>query len=119
MSEDVNGMAVFVAVADAKGFTAAGRRLGASVSAVSQSVRKLEGQLGVTLVRRTSPSVHLTEAGERLHGSARPALEEVRAAVAAVGEPSDAPRGTLRLLVGATADPVLARLRLVSWTTSA
>ena len=49
MTEDLNGMAVFVAVANAKGFTAAGRELGVSASAVSQSVRKLEGQLGVTL----------------------------------------------------------------------
>jgi DNA-binding transcriptional LysR family regulator len=115
MPDDLNGMAVFVAVADAKGFTAAGKRLGVSASAVSQSVRKLEGQLGVTLVRRTSRSVHLTEAGERLYGSVRPALEEVRAAVAAVGELSDAPRGTLRLLVGTTVDPVLARLPLAAF----
>jgi DNA-binding transcriptional LysR family regulator len=115
MTDDLNGMAVFVAVADAKGFTAAARRLGVSASAVSQSVRKLEGQLGVTLVRRTSRSVHLTEAGARLYGSVRPALAEVRAAIAAVGELSDAPHGTLRLLVGTTADPVLARLPLADF----
>jgi len=63
MNEDLNGMAVFVAVADAKGFTAAAQQLGVSASAVSQSVRKLEAQLGVTLLQRSTRSVHLTEAG--------------------------------------------------------
>jgi DNA-binding transcriptional LysR family regulator len=53
--------------------------------------------LGVPLVRRTTRSVHLTEAGERLYASVRPALDEVRAAVAAVGELGDQPRGTLRV----------------------
>jgi DNA-binding transcriptional LysR family regulator len=115
MTEDLNAMAVFAAVAEARGFRAAGERLGVSASAVSQSLRKLEGQLGVTLVQRTTRSVRLTEAGERLYASVRPALEEVRAAVAAVGELSDAPRGTLRLLVGTTADPVLARLPLADF----
>lgn len=94
-------MSVFVAVADAKGFRAAGERLGVSASAVSQALRKLEEQLGVVLVQRTTRSVRLTEAGERLYASVRPALEEVRAAVAAVGELSREPRGTLRLLVSA------------------
>lgn len=115
MAEDLNAMGVFAAVAEARGFRAAGERLGISASAVSQSLRKLEAQLGVTLVRRTTRSVHLTEAGERLYGAVRPALEEVRAAVAAVGELSDAPRGTIRLLIGTTADPVLTRLPLADF----
>ena len=108
MTEDLNAMATFVAVAEAKGFRAAGQRLGVSASAVSQALRKLEGRLGVVLLQRTTRSVHLTEAGQRLYASVRPALEEVRSAVAAVGELSDVPRGTLRLLVGTAADPVLA-----------
>lgn len=108
MTEDLNAMAVFAAVADARGFRAAGERLGVSASAVSQSLRKLEAQLGVTLVQRTTRRVHLTEAGERLYASVRPALEEVRAAVAAIGELGDVPRGTLRLLVGPAAEHVLA-----------
>ena len=100
-------MSVFVAVAEAKGFRAAGERLGVSASAVSQALRKLEEQLGVVLVQRTTRSVHLTEAGERLYASVRPALEEVRAAVAAVGELSREPRGTLRLLVATGAEHFL------------
>ncbi len=115
MTDDLNTMAVFAAVAEARGFRAAGERLGVSASAVSQALRKLERQLGVTLVQRTTRSVHLTEAGERLYASVRPALEEVRAAVAALGEMSDAPRGTVRLIIGTTADPVLARLPLADF----
>lgn len=105
--DTLDGMAVFVAVAEAKNFRVAGERLGVSASAVSQALRKLEERLGVPLVHRTTRSVRLSEAGERLYGSVRPALEEVESAVAAVGELSDAPRGTLRLLVGTAADPVL------------
>jgi DNA-binding transcriptional LysR family regulator len=115
MTDDLNAMAVFAAVAEARGFRAAGERLGVSASAVSQALRKLERQLGVTLVQRTTRSVHLTEAGERLYASVRPALEEVRAAVAALGEMSDAPRGTVRLIIGTTADPVLGRLPLADF----
>src|SRR4051812_22700725 len=115
MSEDLNAMAVFAAVAETKGFRAAGDRLGVSASAVSQTLRKLEGQLGVVLLQRTTRSVRLTEAGERLYASVRPALEEVRAAVAAVGELGDTPRGKLRLHVGTAADPVLAGPLLVDF----
>ena len=97
MAGELDGMATFVAVAETKGFRAAGERLGISHSAVSQTLRRLEERLGVPLVRRTTRSVHLTEAGERLYASVRPALDEVRAAVAAVGELGDQPRGTLRV----------------------
>jgi DNA-binding transcriptional LysR family regulator len=51
----------------------------------------------MALVRRTTRSVHLTEAGERLYAALRPALEDVRAAVAALGELGDEPHGMLRL----------------------
>jgi DNA-binding transcriptional LysR family regulator len=97
MADEMDGLAVFVAVADAKGFRAAGERLGMSHSAVSQALRRLEARLGVALVRRTTRSVHLTEAGERLRATVQPALEEIRAAATAVREFSEVPRGTLRL----------------------
>ena len=107
MADDLNAMGVFAAVAEAKGFRAAGDRLGVSASAVSQSLRKLEERLGVILVQRTTRSVHLTEAGERLYVSVRPALEEVRSALAAVGELGDEPRGTLRLAVSSGVEEFL------------
>lgn len=113
MANELDGMATFVAVAETKGFRAAGERLGVSHSAVSQTLRRLEERLGVPLVLRTTRSVHLTEAGERLYSSVRPALDEVRAAVAAVGELGEQPRGTLRVHTASAAqtligDPLLA-----------
>ena len=54
MTEDLNAMAVFATVAELRGFRAAGERLGVSASAVSQTLRKLEGQLGVVLLHRTT-----------------------------------------------------------------
>jgi DNA-binding transcriptional LysR family regulator len=97
MAEELDGMATFAAVAEAKGFRAAADRLRVTHSAVSQAVRRLEARLGVALVRRTTRSTHLTDAGERLYAAVRPALDEVRAAVAAVRETGTEPRGTLRL----------------------
>jgi DNA-binding transcriptional LysR family regulator len=107
MADDLNAMAVFVAVTEAGGFRAAAGRLGVTASAVSQTLKKLEDRLGVVLVRRTTRSVQLTEAGERLYAEVRPALEQVRAAVSAVGELGEQPRGTLRLLLSTALEPFL------------
>src|SRR5439155_3609902 len=108
MADELDGMATFVAVAEAKGFRAASDRLGVTHSAVSQAVRRLEERLGVALVRRTTRSVHLTDAGERLYAAVRPALDEVRGAVAAVGEMGDEPRGTLRIHSSSVANTMFA-----------
>jgi DNA-binding transcriptional LysR family regulator len=107
MDDELDGIPVFLAVAEVKGFRAAGRRLGVSGSAVSHALRKLEERLGVSLVQRTTRSVRLTEAGERLYGAVRPAFEEARAAVRSVGELSAEPRGLLRLHVSTAAESFL------------
>ena len=115
MTDDLDGMTVFVAVAEAKGFRAAGERLGVTGSAVSQSLRRLEERLGVALVQRTTRSVHLTEAGERLYAAARPALDELRSALGALGELRGEPRGTLRLHVAGAAGSFLSGPLLASF----
>jgi DNA-binding transcriptional LysR family regulator len=107
MIDDLDGMTVFVAVAETRSLRAAGDRLGITGSAAGQALRKLEARLGVALAQRTTRSVRLTEAGERLYAAVRPALSEVQAAVAAAGELGDAPRGTLRLHVSFGADAIL------------
>ncbi len=117
MADELDGMATFVAVAEAKGFRAAGERLGVSHSAVSQTVRRLEEKLGVPLVRRTTRSVHLTEAGERLYASLRPALDEVRAAIAALGELGNELRGTLRVHTSSAARTLIGEPLLVGFVT--
>jgi DNA-binding transcriptional LysR family regulator len=80
MTDDLEGISIFLAVADARGFRAAGERLGLSGSAVSQAIRRLEERLGISLLQRTTRSVRLTEAGERYYAAVRPALDAVRAA---------------------------------------
>jgi DNA-binding transcriptional LysR family regulator len=115
MHEDLNAMAVFAAVAEARGFTAAASRLAVSASAVSQTVRKLEEKLGVILVQRTTRSVRLTEAGERLYASVAPALELVRGAIGELAEIAQEPRGTIRLHVTTGAHDFLAGPLLVDF----
>jgi DNA-binding transcriptional LysR family regulator len=68
-------------------------------------------------VRRTTRSVHLTEAGEQLYASVRPALDEVRAAVASVGEFGDAPRGILRLHTSTVAETMIGESLLAGFLT--
>src|SRR5688572_25200410 len=107
MTDDIEGMAVFAAVAESKSLREAGERLGVSGSAVSQALRKLEERLGVAVVQRTTRSLRLTDAGEQLYASVGPALAEMRAAAAAVGELGSEPGGTLRLLVAPAAEALL------------
>jgi DNA-binding transcriptional LysR family regulator len=107
MADDLDGISMFVAVAETGGFRAAGKRLGVSGSAVSQALQRLESRLGIALLQRTTRSVRLTEAGARLYADVGPAVGEVRAALSRVGEMSDEPRGTVRLNVSGAADRFL------------
>jgi DNA-binding transcriptional LysR family regulator len=106
----------FLAVARARSFSGAGRELGVSRSAVSQSVRQLEEELRVTLVARTTRSVSLTDAGRRLLESAGPALAQVRSALTEVSAKPGEVVGRVRLTVPRSAfqlviEPVLPKFR--------
>ncbi len=107
MTPDLAGIAVFVTVAEARSFRAASERLGVTRSAVSQAIRRLEERMGVALFQRTTRSVHLTEAGERLYRSVRPALDDLGAATEAVGELREQPTGMVRLTVSSIAERFL------------
>src|SRR5438105_8246339 len=89
----------FLAVARHRSFSGAARELGVSRSAVSQSVRQLEEELGLTLVARTTRSVSLTDAGRRLVESAGPAFAQVRAALTDVTAKPGEATGRVRLTV--------------------
>jgi DNA-binding transcriptional LysR family regulator len=89
-----------VAVGQARSFTKAAAKLGVSQSALSQTVRQLEARLGVRLLTRTTRSVALTEAGERIMRTVEPRFEEIEAALAAVGELRQKPAGTIRITAG-------------------
>jgi DNA-binding transcriptional LysR family regulator len=103
MKTDLADLAAFVAVARAKGFRDAARAAGASASGLSEAVRRIEKQLGVRLFHRSTRSVVLTEAGERLLERLGPALGEVDAALEGVAAFRDRPAGTLRLNVPVSA----------------
>ncbi len=107
MDTDLAGITVFVTVAEARSFRAASERLGVTRSAVSQTIRRLEERMGVALVQRTTRSVHLTEAGERLYEAIRPALADVSTAIQAVGEMREKPNGLLRVTVSSIAERFL------------
>jgi len=115
MSFDFNALAVFSMVAEERSFRAAADRLGVTRSAVSQTIRKLEETLGIALVSRTTRSVSLTEAGERLFGEIAPALAEMRGAVDAAGHLAGQPRGQLRLAVSSIAESFLSGPLLASF----
>jgi DNA-binding transcriptional LysR family regulator len=99
MKTDLADLNAFVAVARSKGFRDAARLSGGSASAMSEAVRRLETQLGVRLLNRTTRSVSPTEAGQRLLERLGPALTEVEASLDVVNTFRDRPAGTLKLNV--------------------
>ncbi|ODT14549.1 MAG: LysR family transcriptional regulator [Mesorhizobium sp. SCN 65-12] len=111
MATDLGDLSAFVAVARAGGFREAARTMGVSASSLSETVRRLEGALGVRLLNRTTRSVAPTGAGARLLERLAPALGEVEAALDLVEDFGGRPAGTLRLNVPvAAARLVLPRL---------
>ncbi len=96
---NLDDLPAFLAVARERSFTKAAAKLGISQSALSHTIRELEARLGVRLLTRTTRSVSLTQAGERLFDSVGLHVEEIEAAIAAVSELSEKPAGTIRLTV--------------------
>ncbi|RWX32828.1 LysR family transcriptional regulator [Rhizobium leguminosarum] len=103
MKTDLGDLNAFVAVARAGGFREGARVSGSSASFLSEAVRRLEGQLGVRLLNRTTRSVVPTEAGKGLLARLGPALSEVEAALDVVNGFRDRPAGALRLNVPVSA----------------
>ncbi|MDL2397583.1 LysR substrate-binding domain-containing protein [Rhizobium mayense] len=108
MDPDLNALAVFALVAEERSFRATATRLGVTRSAVSQTIRRLEENLGIALVLRTTRSVSLTEAGERLYERVAPAVAEMRSALEKTAALTAHPRGRLRLAVSSIAERFLA-----------
>ena len=103
MKVDLGDLNAFGAVARAKGFRDGARASGGSASGLSEAVRRLETQLGVRLLNRTTRSVAPTQAGARLLERIGPALTEVEAAIDVVNDSRDRPAGSLRLNVPVSA----------------
>ncbi len=97
--DDIAGMRVFARVVDAGSFSAAGREIGMSPSAVSRRIGELEDGLGARLFQRTTRKLSLTEAGSVYDRRVRAILADVDSARRAVAELGGAPTGVLRLSV--------------------
>ena len=90
-------------------YTAAAARLGVSKAAMSQRIAELERAARVPLVQRTTRSVRLTEAGQKLVDDTRSAFEHIEHSFAQVRDLAEQPSGLIRL----TAPVALARQQLV------
>lgn len=99
MDVDLDDVKRFVAVARAGGFREAARAHRTSASVMSEAVRRLEGELGVRLLNRTTRSVATTDAGAALLARLGPALSEIASALEVATSARDRPAGTLRLNV--------------------
>lgn len=93
----LDDLRVLVAVGRAGSFTKAAATLGVSQPALSHTVRQLEARLGVRLLMRTTRSVSLTEAGERLVRTVEPRFQEIDAEMAGIAELREKPAGLVRI----------------------
>ena len=103
----LDGVEVFLSVAQHRSFRRAAAELGVTPSAVSQTVRALEARIGAALFMRTTRSVGLTEAGERFLSCAKPAFDELVAASEVARGLGQRPAGLLRLSVPRAVVPLL------------
>jgi DNA-binding transcriptional LysR family regulator len=103
----LDGVEVFLSVAQHRSFRRAAADLGVTPSAISQAVRLLEARIGAALFVRTTRSVGLTEAGERFLSRAKPAFEELVAASEVARGLGERPAGLLRLSVPRAVVPLL------------
>jgi DNA-binding transcriptional LysR family regulator len=104
----LGGLSILGAVVDAGSFVRAGDALNLTQSGVSRAVQRLEQQLGVRLLDRTSRAVSLTDEGRRFYDEVMPLLERLEAAAEGTAKSSRAVRGKIRV----NADSVVSRFIL-------
>lgn len=94
---DSSDLAGFLAIAKHRSFKAASVELGVTPSALSHALRGVEERLGLRLLNRTTRSVALTEAGERLFARISPAFRDIDDALEDLNSFRGKPAGTLRI----------------------
>jgi DNA-binding transcriptional LysR family regulator len=104
---DFADFSYFLVIARHRNFRLAGLELGVSASALSHSLKALEGRLGVRLLNRTNRSVTLTAAGKELRDAIGSPFESIAQAVDNLNRYRDAPAGRIRLNVVVDAAPLL------------
>jgi LysR family transcriptional regulator for bpeEF and oprC len=105
----LDAMRVFVRVVEAGSFSAVARELGIGQPAVSKRIAALEDHVGAQLVRRTSRSLSVTQAGSDFYAAAKRLVEDLDAAIAHVARRDTEPSGLVRVTVA----PVFGRLYIV------
>jgi len=98
--KQLQGLLSFIEIADAGSLAAAARRLNVTPAAVSKNLLRLEEQLGVRLVQRSTRTLRLTAEGTGFLAKARDALRMLDEAVAEVSQAAEEPAGTVRVSVG-------------------
>lgn len=104
-----DAMRMFVRVVQSGSFSATAREVGVGQPFVSKQIAQLEAHLGAQLLRRTSRSMTLTEAGQSFYEATVRIIDDLDAAESLVGHGQTAPSGLVRVTVA----PVFARLYLV------
>ena len=99
--KNLQGLLAFVETAGSGSLTAAAERLDITPAAVSKSLARLEQQLGVRLLNRSTRRLSITHEGERFLADARAALRLLDSAVAGVTQAAGTPAGRVRISVGA------------------
>lgn len=94
---EIRQLKAFLAIAEAKTFTAGARRVNVTQAAISMQIRQLEDEVGLPLFTRTPRRVIMTEAGEYLLERARKILREHDSALAEIAELGGAEHGRLRI----------------------
>jgi len=94
---DFAELKAFIAVVERQSFARAAEHLGLSPSALSQTIRQLEGRIGARLLNRTTRSVAPSTSGELLYRRIAPLFREMAVAVTEAGEATGRMSGTLRI----------------------
>ena len=94
---DLNDLLLFKTIADAAGVSAAAKQLGLPKSSVSRGLARLERDVGVTLVHRTTRRVSLSTAGVELYAKVAPLITDLERSVVALPERAAEPSGRLRI----------------------
>lgn len=97
MSDLIASINVFRTVAETRSFTEAGKRLRMSTSAVSKAIAALESRYGVSLLRRTTRYVELTQIGESYYANCIQVLNDVEALESDVSQAGSSVSGTIRM----------------------
>lgn len=95
--KNLDALAIFVQAAESRSFTKAAVRLGISASGVSKAISRLEDELHVKLLNRTTRTVSLTEEGSIFFGRCRDILADIDNAELAISKSQVTPGGRLRV----------------------